>query len=40
VFGAPGAVLPSYGPYVVTCSLPPMVDNLPSYIASIVLVEP
>ena len=40
VFGAPGATLPPYGPYVVTCSLPPMVDNLPSYIASILLVEP
>jgi|SRR5262245_38410973 len=40
VFGAPGAALPPYGPYVVTCSLPPMVDNVPSYIASIVLVEP
>jgi hypothetical protein len=40
VFGAPGAAVPPYGPYVVTCSLPPMVDNVPSYIASIVLVEP
>jgi hypothetical protein len=40
VFGAPGTALPPFGPYVVTCSLPPMVDNLPSYIASIVLVEP
>ncbi len=40
VFGAPGTALPPYGPYVVTCSLPPMVDNVPSYIASIVLVEP
>jgi hypothetical protein len=40
VFGAPGAALPPFGPYVVTCSLPPMVDNVPSYIASIVLVEP
>lgn len=40
VFGAPGVALPPYGPYVVTCSLPPMVDNLPSYIASIVLAEP
>ena len=40
VFGAPGTALPPYGPYVVTCSLPPMVDNVPSYISSIVLVEP
>lgn len=40
VFGAPGVALPPYGPYVVTCSLPPMVGNVPSYIASIVLVEP
>ena len=40
VFGAPGAALPPYGPYVVICSLPPMVDNVPSYIASLALVEP
>jgi len=40
VFGVPGEALPPYGPYVVTCSLPAMVNNLPSYISSIVLVEP
>jgi hypothetical protein len=41
VFGPPAAgAVPPYGPYVVVCSLPPMENNLPSYIASIVLVEP
>ena len=41
MFGAPddGAV-PAYGPYVVTCSLPPMVGNAPSYIASYGVIEP
>ena len=40
VFGAPATAVPPYGPYVVVCSLPPMVNNLPSYISSIALVEP
>lgn len=39
-FGAPGGPVPNYGPYSITCSLPPMVANLPSYIASYVVVEP
>ncbi|HEY6362294.1 MAG TPA: hypothetical protein VIX63_14370 [Vicinamibacterales bacterium] len=40
VFPAPGVGLPDYGPYVVTCSLPPMEEvNQPSWIASITLEE-
>jgi hypothetical protein len=40
-FGAPGAAAPDYGPYVVVCSLPPMEEtNQPSYISSVVAVEP
>ena len=39
-FGAPGGPVPNYGPYSITCSLPAMVANLPSYIASYVVVEP
>ena len=39
-FGVPGGPVPNYGPYSITCSLPPMVANLPSYIASYVVVEP
>jgi hypothetical protein len=40
MFGPPGGAVPDYGPYVVTCSLPPMVGNAPSYIASYGVVEP
>ena len=40
MFDPPGSVVPDYGPYVVTCSLPPMVGNAPSYIASYGVVEP
>ena len=40
VFPAPAIGLPDYGPYVVTCSLPPMEEvNQPSWIASITLEE-
>lgn len=41
LFGPPPAgTAPPYGPYVVVCSLPPMENNAPSYIASIALIEP
>jgi hypothetical protein len=40
VFGPPASAVPAYGPYVVVCSLPPMENNVPSYISSIALVEP
>ncbi|MGE0811836.1 MAG: hypothetical protein AB7O28_25400 [Vicinamibacterales bacterium] len=40
IFAPPGGPVPNYGPYVVVCSLPPMVNNLPSYIASYAVVEP
>jgi hypothetical protein len=41
IFGAPGAAIPNFGPYAVTCSIPPMEEvNQPSYISSIHLVEP
>ena len=40
-FGPPGGTVPSYGPYVVTCSIPAMeAANQPSYISSIIIVEP
>jgi hypothetical protein len=40
-FGAPGAPVPNFGPYVVICSIPPMEEvNQPSYISSILLTEP
>jgi hypothetical protein len=40
VFAAPTQPLPIYGPYAVICSLPPMVNNQPSYLSSLVLIEP
>lgn len=40
MFSPPGGAVPAYGPYVVTCSLPPMVANVPSYIASYGVIEP
>jgi hypothetical protein len=41
VFGAPGAPVPNFGPYVVVCSIPAMEEvNQPSYISSIHIVEP
>jgi hypothetical protein len=41
IFGAPGAPIPDYGPYVVVCSIPAMEEvNQPSYIASYGIVEP
>jgi hypothetical protein len=41
VFGAPGVVVPNFGPYVVVCSIPPMEEvNQPSYISSVILAEP
>lgn len=39
-FGPPAGPVPNYGPYSIVCSLPPMVANLPSYIASYGVVEP
>jgi hypothetical protein len=39
-FGPPAGPVPNYGPYSVVCSLPPMVANLPSYIASYGVIEP
>lgn len=39
-FGPPAGPIPNYGPYSIVCSLPPMVANLPSYIASYGVIEP
>ncbi len=39
-FGAPGAAVPNFGPYVIVCSIPPMEEvNQPSYISSYVVEE-
>ena len=41
IFGAPGAAVPDYGPYVVVCSLPAMEEvNQPSFISSYLIAEP
>lgn len=40
MFDPPGGPVPNYGPYVITCSLPPMVDNVPSYISAYGVIEP
>jgi hypothetical protein len=41
VFGPPGVAVPNGGPYVVVCSIPAMEEvNQPSYISSIILIEP
>ncbi len=41
IFGAPGAAVPNYGPYVVVCSLPAMEEvNQPSFISSYLIAEP
>ncbi|MEZ5283850.1 MAG: hypothetical protein R2712_03360 [Vicinamibacterales bacterium] len=40
MFDPPGLPIPDYGPYVVTCQLPPMVNNVPSYISAYGVIEP
>lgn len=40
MFQAPALPVPQYGPYVVVCSLPPMVANVPSYISAYGVIEP
>jgi hypothetical protein len=40
MFQAPALPVPQYGPYVVVCSLPPMVANAPSYISAYGVIEP